>query len=391
MAGKTVRKIIGAATALFVSAALAGPLSAQEQVQGAGMYVYGFGGLNLKTTSDITSGQSTLNVKGSHGAGYLAGGALGLYWDPVRFEVEYSFRSNPLDDLTFTDDAGLGTALTGAPFTTKLSAGGHTRAKSWFVNAYYDFETEARFRPYIGAGLGVVKINRIGHAIGGATVFGGEERGFAGQFMTGFRRQLAGNVHVDVGYRFYFTERLQFASAGGGIARADYIAHSLTLGLVVQFGGPQYNPNWHPKSRIIPPPPGTFADAPPPMPPVTLPPAVTVPIVQPLQAFMVYFDFDLAIITADARAVIEDAAAAFKETGMAEMNLIGHTDRSGSDAYNLELSDARASAVKAILVELGIGDNVVTTIGQGEFSPQVMTEDGVREPKNRRVSITLKQ
>jgi len=69
--------------------------------------------------------------------------------------------------------------------------------------------------------------------------------------------------------------------------------------------------------------------------------------------------------------------------------IAGHTDRSGSDQYNMGLSQRRADAVRAYLAGHGIPDGVMTTQAFGESRPLVETADGVREPQNRRVEITF--
>ena len=104
---------------------------------------------------------------------------------------------------------------------------------------------------------------------------------------------------------------------------------------------------------------------------------------------MVFFEFDKSDLTSAAQTIIEEAATAFRVNGIAEINLVGHTDRAGSDQYNLELSMRRANAVREALVALGISDADILVAGQGEFQPIVPTEDGMREPQNRRVSVTL--
>ena len=72
---------------------------------------------------------------------------------------------------------------------------------------------------------------------------------------------------------------------------------------------------------------------------------------------------------------------------MSRINLTGHADRAGSDAYNVRLSQRRAEAVKAELVRLGFNANDISVVAKGEADPLVPTADGVREPKNRRVEI----
>ena len=109
----------------------------------------------------------------------------------------------------------------------------------------------------------------------------------------------------------------------------------------------------------------------------------------PKKNFLVFFDFDRSNITADAQRVIEEAAAAAKAGNVSRIQLTGHTDRSGSDQYNLALGTRRGEAVKQALVRLGIPANSIAVISRGESQPLVPTADGVREPQNRRVEIML--
>ena len=71
--------------------------------------------------------------------------------------------------------------------------------------------------------------------------------------------------------------------------------------------------------------------------------------------------------------------------------VVGHTDLSGSDAYNDDLSIRRAEAVADLMVGLGINRGQMTISAEGEGNPRVPTQDGVREPQNRRVEITVSQ
>jgi len=103
--------------------------------------------------------------------------------------------------------------------------------------------------------------------------------------------------------------------------------------------------------------------------------------------FLVFFDWDKATLTPEARRIIANAAEDFKKSGSARIVATGHTDTSGSPAYNMRLSVRRAEAVKAELVRLGVPASEITTIGRGEEDLLVPTKDGVREAQNRRVSI----
>lgn len=113
---------------------------------------------------------------------------------------------------------------------------------------------------------------------------------------------------------------------------------------------------------------------------------VTAPEVGP---YLVFFDFDSARIREDALPILDKAAADFRKYGFARIELVGHADRAGPDWYNDRLSLRRAEAVKSAMVTRGVPAQAIVTEGRGEHEPLVPTEDGVREPQNRRVEIGL--
>ena len=70
--------------------------------------------------------------------------------------------------------------------------------------------------------------------------------------------------------------------------------------------------------------------------------------------------------------------------------MTGHTDRSGSDPYNNNLSLRRANAIAEMLAGMGVARNRIEVSGRGESEPKVPTMDGERNPTNRRVEFTVK-
>src|SRR6185369_764185 len=129
---------------------------------------------------------------------------------------------------------------------------------------------------------------------------------------------------------------------------------------------------------------GACASEPPPPPP---PP----PAPPPPQAFMVCFDGDSTRLSPASMNGLEQARDAFKARQGARVTATGHTDTTGTEAYNMALSLRRANAVKDALVKLGVPAAAITTVGRGEQGLLVQTGDGVREPQNRRVEITIPQ
>jgi len=104
---------------------------------------------------------------------------------------------------------------------------------------------------------------------------------------------------------------------------------------------------------------------------------------------MVFFNFDSDEITPQAAAILDNVASAYATCGQAQVSIAGHTDRKGSDQYNVGLSQRMAGNVRSYLAGRGIPDGVMTTEAFGESRPLVETNDGVREPQNRRVEIAF--
>lgn len=104
---------------------------------------------------------------------------------------------------------------------------------------------------------------------------------------------------------------------------------------------------------------------------------------------MVFFDWDRADITPQARETLAKVAANAKAGKATRLDLTGHADRSGPEPYNMRLSLRRADNVKKVLVGLGLPADAISMVGKGETSPLVPTPDGVREPQNRRVEIIV--
>ncbi|HKP27070.1 MAG TPA: OmpA family protein, partial [Dongiaceae bacterium] len=103
--------------------------------------------------------------------------------------------------------------------------------------------------------------------------------------------------------------------------------------------------------------------------------------------FIVFFDWDKSDITPQAAAILDNVAASYQQTGSAQVMLAGNADKSGSNEYNVGLSQRRADAVRSYLAGHGVPDGAMSTQANGEEKPLVETADGVREPQNRNVQI----
>jgi len=107
------------------------------------------------------------------------------------------------------------------------------------------------------------------------------------------------------------------------------------------------------------------------------------------KAFIIFFGFGKCNITAEADAVLSEAAAAAKSGGSASVSIVGHTDTVGSPSANQRLSECRADAAKSNMVGKGVPAGAISTSGRGEGELMVQTGDNVKEPQNRRANINL--
>jgi outer membrane protein OmpA-like peptidoglycan-associated protein len=103
----------------------------------------------------------------------------------------------------------------------------------------------------------------------------------------------------------------------------------------------------------------------------------------------VTFSVDSTAITPAFRSELDDVAASLTKYPNSLIDVMGHTDSTGSDAYNLDLSKRRAESVAAYLTMKGVSRARLETTGYGEAYPVAdnTTVDG--RAKNRRVEIRI--
>jgi OmpA-OmpF porin, OOP family len=105
---------------------------------------------------------------------------------------------------------------------------------------------------------------------------------------------------------------------------------------------------------------------------------------------MVYFEFNKAIIKQQSYPILDAVAATLQ--GNPSIQLIevqGHTDERGDDAYNLDLSDKRAHAVEKYLADKGVDTKRLTAQGYGETQPLDRRSNEAAWAKNRRVAFLI--
>ncbi|HAI47533.1 Outer membrane protein A precursor [compost metagenome] len=164
----------------------------------------------------------------------------------------------------------------------------------------------------------------------------------------------------------YFTCQFQVQFDGQGVAQAGY---------------------WKPQACAA-----LLQPAPPPAPPPGPAPLPAQPLRLSADAL---FGFDSATLTEAGRRSVEDLLAQVRGASQVQtIQVLGYTDRIGSDSYNQMLSERRAQAVREALVQGGVPAAAIIAEGRGKADPLVQCAHGDRQAviaclaPNRRVEIS---
>jgi outer membrane protein OmpA-like peptidoglycan-associated protein len=101
------------------------------------------------------------------------------------------------------------------------------------------------------------------------------------------------------------------------------------------------------------------------------------------------FDFDKSDIKPEFVPVLDEAVKILKENSDIKVIIEGHTDWTGTEKYNLGLSERRAASVCNYLVENGISQNILEPIGYGEANPIADNHTPEGRSMNRRVVFKI--
>ncbi|WP_061170019.1 OmpA family protein [Caballeronia hypogeia] len=139
--------------------------------------------------------------------------------------------------------------------------------------------------------------------------------------------------------------------------------------------------------------PAPVAATPPPVPvPASVPAPAPAPTPAPRKIVLdgkTNFDFDSAALTLNAKALLERLVAESQGAKFAAVTVEGFTDSSGSDAYNLALSERRAQAVLDYLRDRGLSADRFLAKGYGRANPVASNATASGRAENRRVEVTL--
>lgn len=104
----------------------------------------------------------------------------------------------------------------------------------------------------------------------------------------------------------------------------------------------------------------------------------------------VLFAYNSVELTGASRQNIGEMDDILKKYGQTDINVSGHTDNSGSDAYNQNLSERRARAVTGHMTQNGVEAARLKETGYGESQPVASNQSPAGRDRNRRVEVSVK-
>ncbi len=111
---------------------------------------------------------------------------------------------------------------------------------------------------------------------------------------------------------------------------------------------------------------------------------------EPPLKFLLFFVTGTTNLSEESQRQLQEILKAAAARQPVDISVVGHTDRVGSREANYKLGLERAGALKAILVSKGVAPETIEVSSHGEDNPIIKTQDGVAEPRNRRVEVTVR-
>lgn len=179
------------------------------------------------------------------------------------------------------------------------------------------------------------------------------------------------------------------ASEGGMANNNSYLGDSSGKNVRDSSGDCVRTSSWKVEDMTIecgaePPAPEVKAEAPPPPPPVVTYEKTTLSTVT-------LFDFDKSVLKEEGKVALQELGDKIKAKGakVVDIDIIGHTDSTGTDDYNMGLSVRRAQTVADYIISEGIDASIIDVSGEGENNPIASNDTGEGRAENRRVDVNV--
>ena len=104
----------------------------------------------------------------------------------------------------------------------------------------------------------------------------------------------------------------------------------------------------------------------------------------------ILFDTNSSALRAASRTTLDELASNFARYPDNQLIVEGHTDSTGTDAYNQRLSEQRAASVADYLIDRGVAARNIVVYGYGELRPKGTNDTAEGRQMNRRVEINIR-
>ena len=102
-------------------------------------------------------------------------------------------------------------------------------------------------------------------------------------------------------------------------------------------------------------------------------------ITKPVVVDNIFYDFDRATLRPESKTALDEMAQILRDNPNVTIEMASHTDRKGSDEYNIDLSSRRARSVIDYLISVGIAPERLQSQGYGKSRPKTITKKLARE------------
>ena len=192
-----------------------------------GRFYFGaHGGLNLVQGARNDSAPGSFNFE--FDPGFVAAATLGFdlrEGHPSigvgRVELEAAYRRNSLDEVAYLE--------------TDLPAGGNMTVSSLMLNTFGEHRGTRPWIPYIGAGIGVARLELKEVRFGENVLVDDSTTVFAWQVGAGLGLEVSRHIALDLGYRYFSAFDPKFRDARGVRFESEYDNHQIMAGVRIDF------------------------------------------------------------------------------------------------------------------------------------------------------------
>jgi OOP family OmpA-OmpF porin len=175
----------------------------------------------------------------------------------------------------------------------------------------------------------------------------------------------------------------------GGQANEGYVGDSSGQNVMDSSGDCVRTSSWKVEDMTVecgaePPAPVVKETPPPPPPPVVM-------YEKTVMTTAALFDFDSSVLKEEGKVALHELGDDIKSKGakVVDIDVVGYTDSTGPEEYNLDLSVRRAQSVADYIIAEGIDASIIDVSGEGESNPVASNDTREGRAENRRVEVNV--